>query len=119
MRRRGFTLIELMAHLSVLGLVLGMGHTLLLELMRAARPPAHALLLVDLACDQVRRDVRAGAVETDGVLVAGGHRWSRTGQRDGTAKPGIRALAWQQRAGVWVVTVTPHEGKSRTIEVTP
>ena len=117
--RRGFTLIELMAHLTVLGLILGLGHTLLLEMMRSARPPTHAPLLVDLACDRLRRDLRAGAVEVEGGLIAGGHRWSQNGQRDGADRPGIAALAWVQRDTTWIVTVTPQVGKPRFIEVTP
>jgi len=117
--RHGFTLIEMVFQIGMVGMVLGLGHTLLLGMLKDARPAANAPLLTDLACDRLRRDLVSGARITEGELVAGGHRWNTSGQRDDADTPGVRALAWRQDGATWLITVTPPAGPVRTVQVTP
>lgn len=117
--RRGYSLIEVAVQIGVVGMVLGLGHTLLVGLLKDARPPATAPLLTDLACDRLRRDLSGGAQASHDALIVGGHRWTADGHRDDAEVPGVRALAWRQDGATWLITVTPVSGVARVVAVTP
>jgi prepilin-type N-terminal cleavage/methylation domain-containing protein len=117
--RRGFSLIEMTVQIVVIGMVLSLGHTLLVGMLKDARPARHTPLLTDLACDRLRRDLAAGATVDDQALLAGGQRWTTDGQRNAQPIPGVRSMAWRQEGARWIITVTPPSGPVRIVAVTP
>jgi hypothetical protein len=75
MNRGGYTLVELMTTLWLLGVVLDIGLNVNAALMRTARTPGQPTMLVDLACDSLRRDLTGKTYISGDELIAGKAHW--------------------------------------------
>ncbi len=108
--RQGMTLIELMMSILVVTLVLDLGNTMLTELMRASKSAGQSSILVDLACDRLRRDLVSPSRLDGNDLITGQARWhldGRTLMRDRARVCLVDAATWTVVDGMISVHLQP------------
>lgn len=106
--RRGTSLLEMLAWIACALPLVGGAWAMVAEIMR--RGPLPDGRSVDLACDWLRRDARAGAAIDNDALVAGGHRWScQDGRlvRDGRELLRLRGFTLARDGVVIILTLQP------------
>jgi len=110
MTRRGFTLLELLLSVSMVGVVLDIGITATGTLLRLSHDAGQPALRVDLACDALRRDLGAGGHIQGSDLLAGTIRWHVAGgalTRDGVERLRVSGVSWQESGREVIVRIRP------------
>ena len=110
MTRRGYTMIEMLLSMSMLGLVLDIGISVTGSLVRLAHEAGQPAQRVDLACDALRRDLGAGGHIQGQDLFAGKIRWhvaAGTLTRDGVPRLEVVDAIWQQVGREIIVRIRP------------
>ncbi len=119
--RQGFTIIEMLGYLVALIVVLPLTGVLtvqLLKLERAVRPVGMSPALLETACLDLRRDPARGWHWTDGVLLAGGHRWEVTDgwlRRDGCNRFAVCTWRVARDGGSLLIELRPAHASDRRL----
>ena len=118
MGRQGMSLIEVLVLIVVVTLVLDMGGTMLVSVRRSAQAVGQAPVLVDLACDRLRRELVAPARVEGSTLVTAQARWQLDGKilkRNGVTLCRIDSATWTLTAGTLTVHLQPPHLPAREI----
>jgi hypothetical protein len=116
-------MLEMGLYLAILGGVLAVADQAMAAVMRLQRLPAPAEsgAVLDLACAQLRRDLRFGGAMRGRELMAGAAHWRDDDgwlSRDGRHRVARCRLKWTTLAdGIAAVHVVPPSGPERVIEV--
>ena len=110
MKRRGFTLLEMMLSISMAGVVLDIGMNVTGSLLRLSHDGGQPAQRVDLACDALRRDLSGGGRVIGTDLLAGKIRWHVAGGRllrDGVERLRVQNVVWHESGPEVVVHIRP------------
>lgn len=118
MSRRGFSLVEMLVSIVAVTLVLDVGGTMLVSMRRSAQADGQAPVLVDLACDRLRRELVTPARVEGTTLVTAQARWQLDGKilkRNGVTLCRIDSATWTLTAGKLTVHLQPPHLPAREI----